>query len=386
MFPTLSNIFEYLFNVRIPIPVQTFGFFVALAFVLPYFVFRAEFKRKEADGRIHPYIEKELTGMPASWLELLVNGLLGFVFGYKVVAAVLHHQMFLNDPVKFLFSAQGNWPAGILSGAAFVYWIYTDRKKQQLPEPKIIAKLLHPYELTGYLVFALGFVGFIGAKLFDVVEHHEALVADPVEMILSRDGFNFYGGLVFGALTYLYICQKKGMKLIHLADIGSPGMMLAYAVGRIGCHLSGDGDWGIINSSIKPGWLGWLPDWMWSFRFPHNAIDAGVPIDSCIGEHCMILARGVYPTSFYEAAVCLILFGLMWAFRRQITIPGLMFYLYLILNGIERYLIEQIRITDKHYFLAMAFTQAELIAVLFITGGITGIIYILTTRKNHRVN
>jgi phosphatidylglycerol:prolipoprotein diacylglycerol transferase len=52
-----------------------------------------------------------------------------------------------------------------------------------------------------------------------------------------------------------------------MLDVGGPGMMLAYAVGRIGCQMSGDGDWGIDKPCSQTGWLSWAPDWMWSFNF-----------------------------------------------------------------------------------------------------------------------
>jgi phosphatidylglycerol:prolipoprotein diacylglycerol transferase len=170
------------------------------------------------------------------------------------------------------------------------------------------------------------------------------------------------------------------MKLVHLADIGSPGMMLAYGVGRIGCQLSGDGDWGIVNHHPKPGFI---PQWMWAFNYPHNAINEGVPIPGCNGFYCSQLAHGVYPTPFYEVAICLLFFMLMWIFRRKITIPGFMFFTYLVLNGGERFLIEMIRINPRYNILGMMFTQASLIGLLMLLGGITGFVFIVINVKNN---
>jgi phosphatidylglycerol:prolipoprotein diacylglycerol transferase len=373
MFPTIGDLLQYVFHVHITFPVQTFGFFVALSFFVTYFVFVSEFKRKEADGLISSYKEKEWVGLPASVLELLVNGLLGFILGFKIPAAVIDYKVFKNDPVGFIFSIRGNIWAGLLFAVAFAFWIYTDRRKQQLPKPKIVEKEVHPYQLSGYLVFALGFWGFIGAKLFNAAENLRLFFHHPVDTLFSANGFTYYGGLIFGALTYLYICHKKGMKLVHLADIGSPGMMLAYGVGRIGCHLSGDGDWGIVNTHPIPALLNWLPDWMWSFKFPHNTIDAGVKMDGCFGDHCEQLRAGVYPTSFYEAVICIGLFGLMWMFRKHIRVPGLMFYSFLILSGIERIFIETIRVNQQYPVLGLQLTQAEMISAAMIIGGLAGL-------------
>ena len=300
---------------------------------------------------------------------------LGFILGFKISGAVINYKVFKSDPVGFIFSTRGNLWAGLLFAAVFAYWIYTDRRKQRLPEPKVVEREVHPYQLMVYLAFALGFWGFIGAKLFNTAENFQLFLHHPADTLFSANGFTYYGGLIFGAVTYLYICHKKGMKLVHLADIGSPGMMLAYGIGRIGCHLAGDGDWGIVNNHPKP--VEWLPDWMWSYKFPHNAIDAGVKMDGCFGDHCEQLRAGVYPTSFYEAVICIGLFGLMWMFRKRIRIPGLMFYSFLILNGTERFLIETIRVNERYRILGLELTQAEIISAAMVIGGLVGIVSII---------
>ncbi len=379
MFPTLSSLFEYLFHIRIFIPIQTFGFFVALAFLFPYYVFRSEFKRKETDGLINAFIEKELVGAPAFWLELIINGLLGFLFGFKVVGAFIDYKSFVAAPAAFIFSGAGSWLFGVIGALIFTAWIYIDRKKKQLPEPVVETKLVHPYQLNTYLVFMLAFFGFIGAKLFNTIEHWQEFLYEPTKVLFSSNGFSFYGGLIFGSLTYLYIGYKKGMKLVHLADIGSPGMMLAYGIGRVGCQLAGDGDWGIVNNHPKPAFL---PQWMWGFKYPHNAINVGVPIPDCSGLYCSQLAHGVYPTPFYEAAVCLLFFMLMWVFRRKATIPGFMFYIYLILNGGERFLIEMIRINPRYNILGMSLTQAGFIGLVMLLGGLTRFVFIIINRED----
>ncbi|RYY33907.1 MAG: diacylglyceryl transferase [Sphingobacteriaceae bacterium] len=387
MFATLSDIMEYLFGINIPLPIQTLGFFVALAFVLSFIVFVSEFKRKEKLGAIHPFLQKVTVGASASWIELLVNAFIGFIIGYKVAYLLLNYQAFSQSPVNELFSVKGNIWAGLTGAAAFALWIYYDRKKQQLPQPIVTNVLVHPYQLMYKIVFWVAVWGILGAKLFYCAENVTALLADPLKVLFSSNGFTYYGGLTFGALSYLYIGYNAGMKLSHLADIGSPGMMLAYAVGRFGCHLSGDGDWGIVNINPKPGWLSWLPDWAWSFNFPYNVIDMGRYIKGCTGIHCYELIYPVYPTSLYEAVACVALFGVMWILRGIIKIPGLMFCLYLLLNGTERILIEQIRVNYKYQFAGLAITQAEIICCLMLIGGIAGIVYILIQKhKKNKTN
>jgi phosphatidylglycerol:prolipoprotein diacylglycerol transferase len=377
MFPTINDLLAYLFHINVPFPVQTFGFFVALAFWVAYQVFTAEFKRYEAVKKIHAFTKQQIVGKPASVADMLVNFLLGFALGYKVGGAIFYYTAFQYNPRNYILSLHGYWPAGVLLGGLFAAWVYIDHYKKRLDRPQVVQETVHPYQLMGRIVIAVGIAGVLGSKLFDVIEHWDLFIYDPVNTIFNSTGFAYYGGLIFGALTYLYIGHKHHMKLIHLADIGSPGMMLAYGVGRIGCQLSGDGDWGIVNARPKPTAIQLLPDWMWSFRFPHNAINAGVPIIGCNGNYCNQLVQGVFPTSFYEAVLCISLFLLMWVFRKYFTSPGLMFFTYLILNGAERFFIEFIRVNHKYTIGGFNVTQAQLIGGLMIAGGVAGFSYFI---------
>lgn len=376
MFPTINDLLAYLFHVRIPFPVQTFGFFVALAFWGAYQVFTAEFKRYEATGKIQAFVRYELTGNPASVADMAINFLPGFILGYKVGGAIVQSPLFQHNPRHYLLSWQGYWPLGVLVGGLFAFWVYIDRKRKILPKPQSIPITVHPYQLMGRIVLAVGVAGVLGAKLFDIAEHWELFVYDPLHTLFNSTGFAYYGGLIFGALTYLYIGHVHGMKLVHLADIGSPGMMLAYGIGRVGCQLSGDGDWGIINNLQQPAAIQFLPQWMWSFRFPHNGINAGVPISGCSGNYCNQLAQGVFPTSYYEAVLCIGFFIMMWLFRKSIVKPGLMFCIYLVLNGTERFLMEFIRINHRYHIAGISLTQAQIIGLVMLTCGFAGILYL----------
>jgi phosphatidylglycerol:prolipoprotein diacylglycerol transferase len=124
---------------------------------------------------------------------------------------------------------------------------------------------------------------------------------------------------------------------------------------------------------------------MWSSRFPHNSINAGLPIAGCNGNYCNQLVKGVYPTSLYELVLCIGMFLLMWAFRKNIKAPGLMFSTYLLLNGGERFLIEHIRINFNYRFFGFTFTQAEFIGGLMLLGGLTGLVMITRNKLKHKL-
>ena len=389
--------------------INSFGFFVALAFVAAAVVLTHELRRKSKLGLLH-YEEAKITvGEPASIGELLMNFIIGFLLGYKIIGAFLSKSPLAENPQDYIFSLQGNLPIGIILGLIFAALKWSEKNKQKLAKPEQRTIRIWPHDRVGDLVIYAAIFGFLGAKIFHNLENWDELVADPVGSLLSFSGLTFYGGLICAAVAIGLYARKHGIAFWHLADSVAPALMIAYAIGRIGCQVSGDGDWGIINSAyvttpegkVQPssgepfnnllsshaayytqefGSLdnvehtsfpgpSFLPDWMLAYSYPNNVINAGTRLAGCEGQYCTYLPLPVFPTPFYEMVTCLLLFVLLWALRKRLKIPGYLFAIYLIVNGIERFLVEKIRVNTEYNFFGFHPTQAEIISFLLVLSG-----------------
>ncbi len=187
-------------------------------------------------------------------------------------------------------------------------------------------------------VFAALVGGLIGARLDFVIQNYDEVSDDLLGNVVSGSGLVWFGGLVGGTVGVLLWARWRGFLGTALLDLAAPALALGYAVGRIGCQLSGDGDYG------KP----W--DGPWAMAYP----DGTVPTD-----------EQVHPTPVYEAIAMGLVALVLWRLRDRLT-GGRLFALYLVLAGLERMLVEFVRRNDD---VALGLTQPQLISVAMVVAG-----------------
>ena len=217
--------------------------------------------------------------------------------------------------------------AGLLV-AAYVLQADFDRRREQFLKSGYLkgnSKTSHHDE--GFLIIGIaGLAGLVGARLYHVLESPRELLADP-SLLISRFGFAWFGGFLGGFVALLFLARRFGIPALEFMDLCSPAAAVGYAIGRIGCLLSGDGDYGVPTS---------LP---WGMSFPNGVVPT---------------TESVHPTPLYEFFIWLVIAAILWQMGKKAAIGarprGEIFCAYLILTGVGRFLIEFIRINPRSFF------------------------------------
>ena len=221
---------------------------------------------------------------------------------------------------------------GIMFALAFVAaGALVARRLQELEKPPDWA-----YEM----VFVALIGGIVGARLDFVLENWDDVSDDVLGNLFTGTGLIWFGGAIGGAIAVILWARFRHILNLSLLDLAAPSLAIGYGIGRIGCQLSGDGDYGIP----------W--DGPWAMAYP----DGTVPTDVA-----------VHPTPIYETLAMGLVVYTLWRLRGRLQ-PGLLFALYLVLAGAERFLIEFIRRNDE---VLLGLTQAQVLSiVMFVAGGV----------------
>lgn len=185
--------------------------------------------------------------------------------------------------------------------------------------------------------------GIVGARVWLVVERWGEFVRDPIGLLFTGSGFVFYGGLLGGALAVSWVFRRHAIPWWRGADAAAPAIALGQAIGRVGCQLSGDGDWGAVTT---------VP---WGMAYPHAVV--GWPYEPGVVVH---------PTPVYEALAYLAVFAFLLRRRRDSAADGAIFAWYLILASGARFLVEFVRINPV---VVLGLTSAQIVSLALIAAG-----------------
>ncbi|MBI1804586.1 MAG: prolipoprotein diacylglyceryl transferase [Ignavibacteriae bacterium] len=220
-------------------------------------------------------------------------------------------------------------------------------------------------------LFAILF-GLAGSKLLFVIESWNEFIRQP-SMAFSPGGLTWYGGFVLATVAIWMYSRRKGIPFLRIADAAAPALMLGYGIARLGCHFSGDGDYGMPTN------LPWAAVYSNGTYPPSLAFKDFPEVLQKYGVNGVVPdTLPVHPTPVYEFLAGILLFLVLWRLRKKFTIDGKLFTLYLILAGIARFLVEFIRINPRLLF---GFSEAQLISLVVIVIGLAGFA-LLSKNKN----
>jgi phosphatidylglycerol:prolipoprotein diacylglycerol transferase len=232
-------------------------------------------------------------------------------------------------PVLFHLGPVTIYSYGVMMALGFLTagWVLSRELQRQGKDPNFSSTLV--------LWAAVG--GLLGARLLFIVEQWHAFVADPWAFVFTGAGFTWYGGLIGGVVAITLCIRRYSLSWLEIMDAVAPAIALGHGIGRIGCHLAGDGDWG-----------------------PPTTLPWGVAYTQAIIGWDFPPGVRVHPTPLYETAAYGLIFAFLWSRRSAPHQPGTLFWSYLLLAGIARFLLEFVRVNVVVLF---GLSQAQLLSL-----------------------
>jgi len=217
-------------------------------------------------------------------------------------------------------------------------------------------------EQASILVLWVAVCGIAGSRIYDILDNLPRYMADPWSMIFSGSGFVYFGGLLGGLIASYFVAMRYRIPWLTMGDMCAPSLIIGHAIGRIGCQLSGDGDWGMPST---------VP---WAMAFPKAIVGWNAQTVLKLDAHDNLVSGffpgvRVHPTPIYETILYTAGFLILWSLRKKPHFdqsPGRLFYLYLVLAGSSRFAVEFWRVNPRIF---LGLSEAQLIsAAMMITG------------------
>ncbi|MBI5021951.1 MAG: prolipoprotein diacylglyceryl transferase [Ignavibacteriales bacterium] len=207
--------------------------------------------------------------------------------------------------------------------------------------------------------------GVAGSKILFLIEDWNHFIQNPLREAFSPGGLTWYGGFFLATAAIWIYTKRKKIPFLTICDAAAPALMIGYGIARIGCHLSGDGDYGFPTS------LPWGAEYSGGTYPPSIAFRDFPEIVQQYGVGGLVPDNiKVHPTPVYEFIFSLLLFLILWKLRLKKFNAGILFMIYLIFYGMERFFIEFLRLNPRLLF---GLSEAQLISFILIITGIFGI-------------
>jgi phosphatidylglycerol---prolipoprotein diacylglyceryl transferase len=245
-------------------------------------------------------------------------------------------------PVVFSFGPLTVYSFGVMLAIAFL-------ASGNVVQRELQRKGLDP-ELASSFVLWAAVGGLVGSRILSFVDDWDGFIADPLSFVFTGAGFVFYGGLIGGFITVSAVILRRGLPYLRITDCIAPALAIGQAIGRIGCQLAGDGDWGTPTT---------LP---WGMSFP-NAI---IGWEDWTRANDLPIDVRVHPAPIYETLGYGAAFLIMWRRRLSPHPDGYILWLYFLLSGAVRFLIEFVRINPK---IAFGLSEAQFISLALMAIG-----------------
>lgn len=256
-------------------------------------------------------------------------------------------------PVLFKIGGVSVYSFGLMMGIAFItanYFFAKEMRRRGMPE-----------QAAGTITLIALVGGVAGSKLFSLLENWQEFIADPAGQIFSAAGLTFYGGLIVATFGIMLYVRSKKLRFLSVADASAPSLILAYGIGRIGCQLAGDGDYGIPST---------LP---WAMGYPNGTVSTLSARNPELRAKFVEMFPGrevptdiaVHPAPMYETLAAVLIFLYLWRIRTRPMAAGKLFGTYLICAGMERLLVEFIRLNPLY----LGLSQAQWISIGMIAIG-----------------
>lgn len=225
--------------------------------------------------------------------------------------------------------------------------------------------------LGSTITFIAVIFGILGSKLSYLLENWDDFMRDPMSAF-SPGGLTWYGGFLLATFVIYLYTRKKNIPFLVVCDAAAPALMIGYGIARVGCHLSGDGDYGMPTN------LPWASEYSLGTYPPSVAFKDFPEIVEKYGVNGVVPDTIlVHPTPIYELFMSIAVFLLLWRLRKTFRPDGRLFMMYLVCSGVSRFLIEFIRINPR---ILLGLSEAQVISLFMICIGAIGM-RILTNRK-----